>query len=45
VVACHRASEFPARDVLAIVPGSEARQRRIALFAAASNEASRRHPD
>ncbi|CAN1542394.1 AppF ABC-type oligopeptide transport system, ATPase component [Rhabdaerophilaceae bacterium] len=39
-VACHRASEIAARDVLAIVPASAVRQRRVELFA----EASRRMP-
>ncbi len=35
-VACHRAAEIPARDVLGLVEASAARQRRIALFAEAS---------
>jgi peptide/nickel transport system ATP-binding protein len=35
-VACHRAAEFTARDVLPVVEASAARQRRIALFARAS---------
>jgi peptide/nickel transport system ATP-binding protein len=36
-VACHRAGELSARDVLLPVAGNAARQRRIALFAEASS--------
>lgn len=41
VVACHRARELSARDVLALAPDNAIRQKRIALFTEAANRHAR----